>query len=75
MPPSGPQGNVTVPNWHIAYLDHVSYKIRLQLDLWDTYWELFWIKSPCGAPGGGGGPDLTKIAHGQLDNGANNMGP
>ena len=24
-----PQGNLTGPNWHIAHLDHVSYKIRL----------------------------------------------
>ena len=26
----GPQGVQTGPNWHIAHLDHASYKIRLQ---------------------------------------------
>ena len=55
-----PQGNLTGSNWHTEHLDYVSYKIRLQLTLWDTYEEkqIFWTKSPCGAPGG---PDWTKI--------------
>ena len=48
----GPQGNITEPNWHIAHLDHASYKLRLQLGLWDTYWDIFFRQSPPVEPQG-----------------------
>ena len=45
----GPEVNLTGQNWHIAHLDHLYYKIRLQLGLWDTYILRFFFF------GGGGG--------------------
>ena len=53
-PPSGPQDNLAGPNWHIAHLDHVYYKIRLQLGLWDTYLYFLFVKVPLWGPMGSG---------------------
>ena len=33
VPFLAPKAILAGPNWHIAHLDHVSYKIRLQLGL------------------------------------------